>query len=183
MPEVRYSDAMGGSALSRGSSRLRIGLVLATCLALAACASAPHVTAIQQAPIAAPPRSIAFEQDALPFGITPAAVAGAAARAGFVLHDTHPQYRLALAAAAGSSGAGSYVPPASGDGRADWLQRPDHSLRARFAGGRVLRVTAVLVDTSSNREVWRGVGLQRTADPKATASELVDAVLAKLPHG
>jgi hypothetical protein len=155
---------------------------LAACCVLAGCASAPHITAVQQAPIAAPPRSIAFEQDALPFGITPAAVAGAAARAGFVLNDAKPQYRLALTAAAGSSRAGSYVPPASGDGRTDWLQRPDRSLRARFAGGRVLRVTAVLVDTSSDREVWRGTGLQRTADPKATAPELVDQVLAKLPH-
>jgi hypothetical protein len=168
--------------MRRGSSRRRIGSGLAACFALAGCASAPHVTAIQQAPIAAPPRSIAFEQDALPFGITSAAVAGAAARAGFVLSDAGPQYRLALTAAAGSSRAGSYVPPASGDGRADWLQRPDRSLRARFAGGHVLRVTAVLVDTSSNREVWRGTGLQRTADPKAAAPELVDQVLAKLPH-
>jgi len=65
----------------------------------------------------------------------------------------------------------------------NWVARPDRNWRARFVGGRVLRVTAVLTDSEDNREVWRGTGTLRTSDPEGAAPQLVREVLAKLPHG
>jgi hypothetical protein len=41
----------------------------------------------------------------------------------------------------------------------------------------------VLIDMQDNREVWRGTGTLRTADPKAAARELMAEVLAQLPRG
>ena len=78
---------------------------------------------------------------------------------------------------------GSYMPAPDTKAPPIWIARPDRSLRARFARGRVLRVTAVLVDTSISREVWRGTGTLRTADPEGAAPDLVGQVLAKLPRG
>ncbi|HMI20064.1 MAG TPA: DUF4136 domain-containing protein [Sphingomonas sp.] len=164
----------------RTAPKLRPILTFAACLALTACASTSHVTAFQEAPIPPAPRTLALSLDQgekLPFGLSFDSVAAAAAHAGFTMQDDNPRYRLALTAAAGSSDAGSYLP---GE-RPSWVARPDRSWRTRFAKGRVLRVTAVLVDAGANREVWRGTGTLRTADPRAAAPELVQQVLAKLP--
>ena len=166
--------------------KLRPILAFAACLALTACASTSHVSAFQEAPIPPAPRTLALaldQDEQLPFGLSSDAVAAAAARAGFTMQGDGPRYRLALTAAAGSSDAGSYLPGAEVGARPNWVARPDRSWRTRFARGRVLRVTAVLIDTSTNREVWRGTGTLRTAEPKTAAVELVAEVLAKLPKG
>jgi hypothetical protein len=128
------------------------------------------------------PRTLALaldQQEKLPFGLSSDRVAAAAVQAGFTMQDDNPRYRLALTAAAGSSDAGSYLP---GE-RPSWVARPDRSWRTHFVKGRVLRVTAVLIEAGANREVWRGTGTLRTADPKAAAPALVEEVLAKLPKG
>jgi len=164
--------------------KLRPILALNACLGLAACASAPHVTAFQEAPIPTAPRtlSLALDQgEKLPFGIAPDMVAAAAARAGFVLSGETPRYRLALSGALGASKVGSYLPAGDGTARPNWVARPDHNWRAIFAGGRMLRITAVLIDGIGNREIWRGTGTLRTSDP-GQAPELARDVLAKLPH-
>jgi len=165
---------------------LRLPLAAAACVALAACASTSHVTAFQEHQIVAPPRglTLALDQDEkLPFGIAPELVADAAAKAGFVLGGDAPRYRLALTVAAGASDAGSYLPADEAKARSSWVARPDRSWRTRFAGGHVLRITAVLIDNDGNREVWRGMGTLRTSDPRGAAPELAREVLAKLPHG
>jgi hypothetical protein len=164
---------------------LRPILAFAACLNLAACASTSHVTAFQEAPIPSAPRTLALaldQDETLPFGLSSETVAASAARAGFTMQRDNPRYRLVLTAAAGSSDAGSYLPAAEASARPNWVARPDRSWRARFEKGRVLRVTAVLVDASTNREVWRGTGTLRTSDPRAAARELTDEVLAKLPR-
>jgi hypothetical protein len=161
---------------------LKLGPILAG-LGLASCASTSHVTAFQEAPIAPSPRtfSLALDQgEKLPFGMSPDAVATAARRAGFTMQADTSRYRLALTAAVASSKAGSYL-PGEETPRPSWLARPDRSWRAHFTKGRTLRVTAVLVETGGNREVWRGTGTLRTADPKAAAPTLVEEVLARLP--
>jgi hypothetical protein len=166
--------------------KLRSILAFAACLALAACASTSHVSAFQEAPIPPTPRTLALALDRgekLPFGLSSEAVAAATARAGFTMQENSPGYRLALTAAAGSSQAGSYLPSAEDKAHPRWIARPDRSWRTRFSKGRVLRVTAVLVDAGANREVWRGIGTLRTADPQAAAPGLVEEVLAKLPKG
>lgn len=166
---------------------LRFHLMLATlgCVTLAGCASTSHVTAFQEHSIDAPPRSLTLALDRdekLPFGIAPDLVAEAAAKAGFTLGGETPRYRLALTAAANASGAGSYLPREDSTARSSWIARPDRNWRARFTGGHVLRITAVLIDNAANREVWRGTGTLRTSDPRAAAPELAGEVLAKLPH-
>jgi hypothetical protein len=156
------------------------------CAMVSACASTSHVMAFQEYQMLPAPRSltIALDQgESLPFGITPDTVAAAAARAGFVLSEDAPRYRLALSAAAGTSDAGSYLPGAEAKANPSWVARPDRNWRARFAGGRVLRITAVLIDSDGNREVWRGTGTLRTSNPATAAPELAREVLAKLPHG
>lgn len=166
--------------------KLRPILAFAACLALVACASTSHVTAFQEAPIPPAPRTLALALDRgekLPFGLSSDAVAAATAHAGFTTREDAPRYRLALTAAAGSSDTGSYLPDAEDRAHPRWVARPDRSWRTRFAKGRVLRVTAVLVDGDANREVWRGTGTLRTADPRGAAPELVEEVLAKLPKG
>ena len=171
---------------ARSNPCLRLSLAAAACAALAACASTSHVTAFQEHQIMGAPRSMALALDRgekLPFGIAPDLVADAAAKAGFILGGDAPRYRLALTAAAGASDAGSYLPADETTARANWVARSDHSWRARFAGGRVLRITAVLIDSDGNREVWRGTGTLRTSDPRGAAPELTREVLAKLPHG
>jgi hypothetical protein len=154
--------------------------------ALTGCASTSHVTAYQEHAIVPAPLSLTLALDqgeTLPFGIAPDTVAAAAAKAGFVLGEEAPRYRLALSAAAGGSDAGSYLPGAEAKAHPSWVARPDRNWRVRFAGGRVLRITAVLIDSDGNREVWRGTGTLRTSDPGAAAPELAREVLAKLPHG
>src|SRR3569623_385823 len=153
-------------------ARLNSGLCLTilpiACAALAGCASTSHVTAFQERPIAPAPRSVALALDQgerLPFGIAPDLVADTAAKAGFVLDLNQPRYRLALTAAAGRSDSGSYLPSDDARRRADWVARPDRNCRSRFAGGRMLRVTAVLIDSEDNREAWRGTGTLRTSAP------------------
>jgi len=171
--------------IARPNPCLRLFLAAAACAVLAACASTAHVTAFQEHPIAAPPRSLALALDRgekLPFGIAPELVADATAKAGFILGGDAPRYRLALSAAAGASDAGSYLPTDEAKARPNWVARPDRSWRARFAGGRVLRITAVLIDSDDNREVWRGTGTLRTSDPSGAAPELTREVLAKLPR-
>ena len=158
---------------------------LVACLSLTACASTSHVTAFQEAPIAPAPRTLALALDPgenLPLGITRDVVDAAAGKAGFVLGGDASRYRLALTAALGASDAGSYLPPGNSASAPNWVARPDRNWRARFAGGRVLRVTAVLIDGEGNREIWRGTGLLRTSDP-GEAPELAREVLAKLPRG
>jgi hypothetical protein len=168
--------------MMRTTPKFRPILAFAACLGLAACASTSHVTAFQEAAIPPAPRTLALALDQgekLPFGLSADRVTAAATQAGFTMQDDRPGYRLALTAAAGSSDAGSYFP---GE-RPSWVARPDRSWRAHFVKGRVLRVTAVLVDAGANREVWRGTGTLRTADPRAAAPALVEEVLAKLPKG
>jgi hypothetical protein len=169
--------------MSQASPRSRIAPVLTVCLVLAGCADTARVTSIQKAPIATTPRTVALDQSkALSFGVAPTAVTAAAMRAGFAIGTASPRYQLALTAAVGPSRAGSYVPPGDAGVPPIWIAHPDKSLRARLTGGQILRVTAVLIEASSNREVWRGTGLLRTSDPKADAPELVDKILAKLPR-
>jgi hypothetical protein len=166
----------------RTTPKLRPILAFAACFTLTACASTSHVTAFQEALIPSAPRTLTLALDSgekLPFGLSSDAVAAAAARAGFTMQRDDPHYRLALTAAAGSSDAGSYLP---GE-RPSWVQRPDRSWRAHFVKGRVLRVTAVLIEADANREVWRGTGTLRTAHPETAAPALVEEVLAKLPKG
>ena len=166
--------------------RVRPLLVLLASTVLGACASTSHVTAFQERPVQAPPRRVALALDqgeTLPFGIAPDLIADMAARAGFELSSDAPRYRLALTGAMGATDAGSYLPAANGAPRPSWVARPDRNWRARFAGGHVLRITAVLIDVGDNREVWRGTGTLRTSDPRGTAPELVREVLARLPHG
>jgi hypothetical protein len=166
--------------------QIRVASILGACLLLAACASTSHVTAFQEAPLAPTPRVLTLalqDGESLPFGITADAVAAAAAGAGYVLGGDHPRYRLALTAASGASDSASYLPGAQDKASHNWVARSDRSWRARFAGGRVLRVSAVLIDMQDNREVWRGTGTLRTADPKAAARELMAEVLAQLPRG
>ena len=166
--------------------RFRVVSILGACLLLAACASTSHVTAFQEATLAPIPRvfTLALQDgERLPFGLTPDAVAAAAADAGYALTGDHPRYRLELTAASGASDSASYLPGAQDNASPNWVARSDRSWRARLAGGRILRVSAVLIDTQDNREVWRGTGTLRTADPKAAAPQLVAEVLAKLPRG
>jgi len=169
--------------MNQASPRSLIAPVLTIALALAGCADKMHLTAVQKAPIAATPRTIALDQrQTPPFGITATAITAAVTRAGFTIGSPTARYQLALTAAAGPARAGSYVLPGDGSGSPIWVGRPDKSLRARLTGGEILRVTAVLIDASSNSEVWRGTGLLRTADPARDAPELVDKLLARLPR-
>lgn len=163
--------------------RAVLPFVSLACGMLASCASTSHVTAFQERQIAAAPRSLGLALDrgeSLPFGIAPNTIATAAAKAGFMMEASAPRYRLAITAAAGAADAGSYL-PATGSGTQSWVARPDRHWRARFAGGRVLRVTAILIDSDDNREVWRGTGTLRTSDPQQAAAQLANEVLAKLP--
>jgi hypothetical protein len=175
------------SDLMRKQASVSRNLALAACFGLGACANTSHITTYQEATIASPPRRLLLALDqgeALPFGISRDAIAERAARAGFVISgEASARYSLSLTAAAGYSDMGSYVPAPDTKAPPIWIARPGRSLRARFARGLVLRVTAVLVDTSMSREVWRGTGTLRTADPKGAAPELVGQVLAKLPRG
>ena len=169
----------------RTKLKLRPILAFTACLGLAACASTSHVTAFQEAPIPASPRTMSLALDKgeqLPIGITREIVTAAAAKAGFAFGDDAARYRLALTAALGASDAGSYLPADGDAARPSWVARPDRNWRVRSAGGHVLRITAVLIDGADNREVWRGTGTLRTSDPQQ-ASELAREVLAKLPHG
>jgi hypothetical protein len=118
----------------------------------------------------------------LPFSIALGAVADAAKKAGFTITAENPRYRLILTAAAETADAGSYIPPTEARASRFWVARPDHSLRARFAGNHILRVTAVLIDTPANREVWRGTGTLRTSHPEASAPALSSEILARLPR-
>src|SRR6187402_1995909 len=121
---------------------LRLLLVLTLPFGFAGCASTSHVSAFQEAVIPSAPRTLALALDRdekLPFGIAPTAIAAAATRAGFVLDETAPRYRLSLTAASGSSRAGSFLPAADAKGAPNWVARPDRDWRARFVGGRVLR--------------------------------------------
>jgi hypothetical protein len=166
------------------SPRARAVVGLSSCLALAACASTSHIIAFQEAPLTAAPRTLALDhEEALPFGIEPNRVLAAATRAGYRSDGEHPRYRLAVSAAAGSPNSGSYLPHGDDEHLHTWIARPDHSLRARFAHGSVLRVNAVLIDLENDREVWRGTGTLHTSRPEAAASELTDEVLAQLPRG
>jgi len=156
------------------------------CIVLVGCASTSHVTAFQERAIVPAPRSLALaldQSERLPFGIAPDLVADAVAKAGFTLSGSQPRYRLALTAAAGRSESGSYSSSDEAKSRPSWVARPDRNWRARFAGGGVLRVTAVLIDSEDNREAWRGTGTLRTSDPGGTAPQLVREVLARLPRG
>lgn len=171
---------------ARSNPGFRLALPPLACAALAGCASTSHVTAFQEYRIAPPPRSLALALDQgerLPFGIAPELIADAAAKAGFVLGGGQPRYRLALSAAAGASDSGSYLSGNDTTPHPSWVARPDRSWRARFAGGHVLRITAVVIDGDGNREVWRGTGTLRTSNPEGAAPQLVREVLAKLPHG
>lgn len=154
------------------------------CAGLAGCASTPHIATLQSAAIvpAPPTASLSIDMaEVLPFAIRRERVESALARAGFE-SGAPARYRLLLSAAAGSSRTGSFVPGT--DKIPDqWIGRPDHSLAGRIFPGNMLRVTAILVDSTTNHEVWRGTGTLRTADPAATAPQLVDQVLAKLPRG
>lgn len=167
------------------TSKLGPILAFAACYSLAACASRPHVIAVQKAQIPPAPRTLMLVVDQgerLPFGIAPEIVADAAGKAGFVTASDASRYRLILTAAFSAPNTGSYTPPDGAARRPIWVTRPDRSLRARFAGGQVLRVTAVLVDGQDNRETWRGTGTLLTRNPQR-ASELVRHVLARLPRG
>jgi len=167
-----------------GSATDRAALL--ACMLLAACASNSHVTAVQEAPLTPSPRAMTLalqSGETLPFGITSQRILEAAARAGYEMRDDHAHYRLSLTAALGAARSGSYLPGPQSNAPQSWIARPDHSLRTRFAGGRILRVNAVLIDLQNNREVWRGTGTLRTADANGNAPELVDEVLAKLPRG
>ncbi len=153
---------------------------------LGGCASTSHVTAFQEHPIDPAPRNLTLALDqgeTLPFGIPPDRIAEAAAKAGFAVGGEAARYRLALSAAVAASDAGSYLPGEDSKARSNWVARPDRNWRVRFAGGHVLRITAVLIDSAANREVWRGTGTLRTSDPHAAAPDLASEVLAKLPHG
>lgn len=168
--------------MNQASPRSLIAPVLTIALSLAGCADKVHLTAVQKATATAP-RTIALDQsNTLSFGITPTAITAAVTRAGFAVASPNARYQLALTAAAGPARAGSYALPGDGRGSPIWVAHPDKSLRARLTGGQILRVTAVLIDASSNSEVWRGTGLLRTADPGRDAPELVDKLLAKLPR-
>jgi len=159
---------------------------LSACILLTGCASDSHVSAFQEAPIAASPRALTLalqDGERLPFGIGADRIAAAAARAGFELREDRPSYRLTVTAAEGASDAGTYLPATRADSSHSWVARPHRDWRTRFAGGRVLRVSAVLIDMADNREVWRGTATRATADPSAAAPELVDELLAKLPRG
>jgi len=123
------------------------------------------------------------EGETLPLGITPELVGNEVEKAGFVLGGGAPRYRLTLTAAAGALKTGSYLPTEESRTKRNWIARPNRSLRARLAGGQMLRITAVLIDGESNKEVWRGTGTLRTHDPRSAASGLARDVLAKLPHG
>jgi len=169
----------------RTASKLRPTLMLAACCGLAACASRPHVTAFQKAPIPSAPRTVALALDQgekLPLGISPDLIAAAVDKAGFAFGGNAPRYRLVLAATLGSSGTGSYIPADRAATEPIWVMRPDRSLRARLSRGNVLRVTALLIDGHDNRELWRGTGTLRTSDP-GRAPALAREVLAQLPHG
>jgi len=169
-----------------GTIRRSHAAALLMCLLLAACASDSHVVAFQEAPIAAPRRVVTLALqggETLPFGISSERIAVAVGRAGFVLRDDRPGYRLALTAASGRSEAGDYLPETQGNAPRAWVARPDRHWRTRFAGGHILRVSAVLIDMADNREVWRGTATLPTRDPKTAAPELVDELLAKLPRG
>jgi len=123
------------------------------------------------------------EGETLPLGITPELVGNEVEKAGFVLGGGAPRYRLALTAAAGALKTGSYLPAEESRTKQNWIARPNRSLRARLAGGQMLRITAVLIEGESNKEVWRGTGTLRTRDPRSAAPGLARDVLAKLPHG
>jgi len=190
LPEFTRAAKLRGFGGSTMSARTILGFRMAlpplACAALTGCASTSHVTAFQEHRIAPPPRSVALALDQgerLPFGIAPELIADAAAKAGFVLGGDRPRYRLALSAATAGAESGSYLPANDTTPRPSWVARPDRTWRARFAGGRVLRVTAVVIDGDGNREVWRGTGTLRTSDPDGAAPQLVREVLAKLPHG
>jgi len=166
----------------------RVRLLLAAFMfaALAGCANAPRITVLLERPILAPPRAMALaldEGETLPLGITPELVGNEVEKAGFVLGGGAPRYRLTLTAAAGALKTGSYLPTEESKTKRNWIARPNRSLRARLAGGQMLRITAVLIDGESNKEVWRGTGTLRTHDPRSAASGLARDVLAKLPHG
>lgn len=159
---------------------------LAACLGLAGCASAPHISAYQEAMLAPAPRTLALAiepDEALPFGIARSDLIRGAEQAGFVIgSDAPPRYRLYLTAAAGSAGAGTYLPAAETRTPPELVARSDHSLRGRVGGGGVMRITAVLVDTVVNREVWRGTGTMRSRALATAAHDLVGQLLAKLPR-
>lgn len=156
---------------------------MAPCVALTACASAPHIVAVQSAAIAPTNRGTSITIDAkemLPFTISRERVEAAMVRAGFG-QEGNIRYRLLLSAGSGSSRTGSFIP---GAGKIPdiWVGRPDRSLAGRIFPGHMLRVSAVLVDSATNREVWRGSGTLRTADPASAAPQLLDRILARLPR-
>jgi hypothetical protein len=166
------------------ASRFR-ALSIASCVALGACTATPRIHTVQTAAIGTAPRAATFtldEEESLPFGISRARVEAGLARAGFPARGNDAPYRLLLSASAGSSRSGSFVPDGAERSSRVWVGRPDRSLAGRIFPGHMLRVTAVLLDRASNREVWRGSGSLRTADPAGDAQHLVDAVLAKLPR-
>jgi hypothetical protein len=169
----------------RSSFTARRSLALAACLGLAGCASAPQVRAMQEA-VLEQPRTIDLAVEpgqTLPFGLAAGEVAHFAEQAGFAVATDEPaRYRLTIAAAAGSRAAASYLPPAEAKGRPDWVARPRHGWRESVERGDVMRVTIVLIDNATNREVWRGVASAHGTDQSATARQLAAELLAKLPR-
>jgi len=167
------------------ASRFRV-LSITSCVLLGACTATPHIRAVQSAAIGPAPHTATVtldEGDKLPFGINRARVEASLARAGFAAQGDNAPYRLLLSASTGSSRTGSFVPDGTSKHSRIWVAPPDRSLIGRIFPGHMLRVTAVLLDCATNREVWRGSGSVRTADPAGAAPHLVDAVLGKLPHG
>jgi hypothetical protein len=167
------------------ASRFR-ALSIGSCVVLGACAATPRIQTVQRAPIGAVPHAATFtpdEGESLPFGISRARVEARLTRAGFAAQGSDAPYRLLLSVSAGSSRSGSFVPDGIEKSSRIWVGRPDRSLAGRIFPGDMMRVTAVLLDRATNREVWRSSGTLRTADPVGAAPRLIDAVLAQLPHG
>jgi len=175
---------MNGFPLTQAPSWLRVATLLAACMVLNACADTPHIKVVQTAPINSRASGVVIDATgAVGIHVDKQAIAAAVTRAGFAPRDEGARYRLVVAAAIGSPRIGSFVPSDAPGTSPDWIAVPDHRLRARWIRGAVLRITVVLMDVASNREVWRGTGSIKTKEPDAMAPRLLDQILAGLPRG
>ncbi|MET0252194.1 MAG: hypothetical protein ABW203_08460 [Novosphingobium sp.] len=114
--------------------------------------------------------------EAIGFGLTRSTIEAAFVDAGFRLvgEDQVAPLRLYLTVSQSKARTGSSV---RREQRREWIEPPRRDLRSRLFGGRALRLTVLVVETASGKEILRTVGVRHAGTRDDAAAP---ALLAKL---